>query len=451
MNAHGIYRVPCGDCKSWGRVKSKEQRRNGSLVDPQEYRAQCSPCKGSGLIRSDAPARIDTGLPMAAIIGGGIGGMALAVACRHRGIPFRLYEKDESLDTRSAGYGLTLQQASNAMRAFGIKSLQGGVTSTKHIVYSTSGSIIAEWGMRRWGVEDKPELTKRRNEHVSRQALRKQLYDMVRENDIRWGYSLKSIELGKGDSILEFETKQGVVSERADLVVGSDGIRSKVRELVLPDNMQLEYSGCLVILGICTLDRLQNIESELLDSATVFQMVNGHERMYVMPYDADTIMWQFSYRCSEDHARTLASDGSDALRKDVLKRTGAWSSPVPEIVYQSDTDRISAYPIYDRGPLHSSSLRKIGSVTLIGDAAHPMSPFKGQGANQALLDALSLARRIYNMKDVKNLRNSVLDSFEREMIARSKPKVLGSRMMVDVLHSKAVLRTGDEPRGRGIV
>lgn len=76
---------------------------------------------GSGLLPSDHPPSIDTdNYPHIAIIGGGISGVALAVGCYHRGIPFTLYERDINFDSRSQGYGLTLQQANKAIEGFGI-------------------------------------------------------------------------------------------------------------------------------------------------------------------------------------------------------------------------------------------------------------------------------------------------------------------------------------------
>ena len=88
--------------------------------------------------------------PHVAIIGGGIGGVALAVACLHRGIPFTLYERDHGFDARSQGYGLTLQQASKAIEGFGIFSLEKGVVSTRHVVHTTEGKVVGQWGMRKW-------------------------------------------------------------------------------------------------------------------------------------------------------------------------------------------------------------------------------------------------------------------------------------------------------------
>jgi 2-polyprenyl-6-methoxyphenol hydroxylase-like FAD-dependent oxidoreductase len=82
-----------------------------------------------------------------------------------------------------------------------------------------------------------------------------------------------------------------------------------------------------------------------------------------------------------------------------------------------------------------------------------MSPFKGQGANQALLDALALARGISRACRPKSkwreagLRKSALNAFETEMLERSAPKVRDSAEAATFLHSEIVLRKGDEPRG----
>ncbi|MNE52905.1 Kynurenine 3-monooxygenase [compost metagenome] len=110
--------------------------------------------------------------------------------------------------------------------------------------------------------------------------------------------------------------------------------------------------------------------------------------------------------------------------------------------------------MYDRELLQSELLEKGQQVTLIGDAAHPMSPFKGQGANQALLDALALARGIskgcrpLSQWRKAGLRESVLTEFESEMLERSATKVKDSAAAAAFLHSEIVLHEGDEPRGR---
>jgi len=104
--------------------------------------------------------------------------------------------------------------------------------------------------------------------------------------------------------------------------------------------------------------------------------------------------------------------------------------------------------------LQPELLEKGGQVTLLGDAAHPMSPFKGQGANQALLDALSLARGITKgCKPLSNwreegIRKCVLAAFEKEMLKRSATKVKDSAEAAELLHSEIVLREGDGPKGQ---
>jgi 2-polyprenyl-6-methoxyphenol hydroxylase-like FAD-dependent oxidoreductase len=103
--------------------------------------------------------------------------------------------------------------------------------------------------------------------------------------------------------------------------------------------------------------------------------------------------------------------------------------------------------------LQAELLEKGKNSTIIGDAAHPMSPFKGQGANQALLDALKLARTISRACKSPEwrkagVRKSILTDFETEMLDRSAKKVQDSAAAAEFLHSEIVLYEGDEPRGR---
>lgn len=438
-------------------VEFKNSDGKGPLpVRPHAHLYPCSACSGSGLVASEeSPVNDHEKFPRVAIIGGGIGGVALAVACLHRGIPFTLYERDENFAARSQGYGLTLQQASKAIDGFGIFSLYKGVVSTRHLVHTPDGKVVGEWGMRKWMENNTRNDSKRSNVHIARQSLRSALLNQLAGTDyVKWGYQLISFQENNEKGInLTFEVDGKIINDQTDLLVGADGIRSVVRNLLIGEaSSPLRYLGCIVILGICPLSALENSNHHLLDSATVFQTANGNERIYVMPYDADSVMWQLSFPMSEEDAKALSEKGSKALKEEAILRT-PWHAPIPEILNATDENLISGYPVYDRDLLSPESFAHAKSVTLIGDAAHPMSPFKGQGANQALLDALSLAREIFkncqsfNWKETE-LRESILAGYESEMLERSSIKVKDSAAAAEFLHSEIALYEGDEPRGK---
>jgi 2-polyprenyl-6-methoxyphenol hydroxylase-like FAD-dependent oxidoreductase len=467
----------CSECKGHGKKSrglSKKMRLDYQIASqqfekkksegitpilPKGHLYSCLKCFGSGLVPSASPPIADKeSYPHLAIIGAGIGGVALAVACLHRGIPFTLYERDNHFDARSQGYGLTLQQASKAIQGFGIFSLKDGVVSTRHLVHTTEGKVIGEWGIRKWMRPDTKTPPKRSNIHITRQSLRLALLEQLGGHDaVQWGHQLVDFKKGEGEGVdLSFQVNGKIKSVKADLVVGADGIRSSVRRLLIgEDRTPLRYLGCIVILGICPLKALEGLTDSLLDSATVFQTANGNERIYVMPYTYDSVMWQLSFPMSENEAKKLSAQGPQALKEEASRRT-QWHNPIPQILAATLETQVSGYPVYDRALLKPEFLEKGGQVTLIGDAAHPMSPFKGQGANQALLDALALARGI--SKGCKALsqwrkievRESILTEFVSEMVVRSAIKVKDSAVAAQFLHSEIVLHESNEPRGRGL-
>ena len=475
MENEAVCWTICQECKGQGK-KSRKLRKKVRLsyqqaynqfeetkgegiapVRPKGHLYSCPNCNGTGLVRSTGNPIADTdNYPHVAIIGGGIGGMALAVACLHRRIPFTLYERDSSFNSRSQGYGLTLQQGRKAIEGLGIFPLKEALISTRHVVHTPEGKVIGEWGMRKWVPPDAKTPPKRTNMHIARQSLRFALLQQLGGQDaVQWGHELVNFKEYEDDVVeLSFQVNGEIKSAKADIVVGADGIRSAVRKLLIGEDISpLRYLGCIVILGICPLAALQGIDSSLLDSATIFQTANGNERIYIMPFTSNSVMWQLSFPMPENEAKALSAQGAQALKEEASRRT-QWHPPIPQILSATGEAQVSGYPVYDRDLLNTALMEKWGKATLIGDAAHPMSPFKGQGANQALLDALSLARGIskgcrpLSKWRAAGIRKSVLSEFESEMLERSASKVKGSAEAAQFLHSEIVLHEGNEPRGR---
>ena len=270
------------------------------------------------------------------------------------------------------------------------------------------------------------------------------------------------------------------------------------------DPFPLRYLGVLVVLGIC------RGNEHPLCSHKVFQIVDGETRMYAMPFTASpdgdgcladdsfdddddarnretetetgtetirpgAMMWQLSFPVAERDARALASGSPADLLAEAKRRCGAWPAPVPALLHATSPSNCAGYPALDRDPLDPNALRDFrdafsreSRVTLVGDAAHPMSPFKGQGANQALLDAVQLARALarterFSPPGVERRMGCArvfpretnaedggasdvalaLAAFEETMCSRSEEKVRRSRDAAAYLHSEAALAEGN--------
>lgn len=444
----------CPKCRGEGRIgrqasrKARLRHKRARLDTPPPTRWEsCATCEGTGLVsKNQAETPQESCSFHVAIIGGGIGGLALALACRHRSISCTVYERDSQFDQRSQGYGLTMQQASKALKAFGI-DLKGGVTSTKHVVHTPDGAVVGEWGMRKWGKSQKDKSPKRQNVHIARQGLRYQLLEALGGPEaVEWNCQLLQFMETKDHVELKFsrEGQQDPIQAKAQVVVGADGIRSTVREVLVGGNVTpLRYLDCIVILGICpTVDIASS--SPLLDGETVFQTADGTTRLYTMPYSSHEYMWQLSFPMTEDGAKALSSAGPSALKQEALVKCQSWHDPIPSLLMATPASLVSGYPVYDRALLSLEMLQN-PRVTLLGDAAFPMSPFKGQGANQALLDALSLSRTLCKSSDT-DLAGALRD-YENEMLSRSAVKVKASAEAARFLHTNVAIQKGNVTRG----
>ena len=224
------------------------------------------------------------------------------------------------------------------------------------------------------------------------------------------------------------------------MLIGADGINGLVRSFKYSrdEDRPLNYLGMLVVLGITG-----DIEHFLMHDR-VFQTMDEAFRLFAMPFpkcrEDQSIMWQLSFPCSIELANQLSRD-QQMLKDFILNQCHDWHQPIPQIIQKTQLDLIMGIPAFDRDLIFSkdSSSQDSLPIALIGDAAHPMSPFKGQGANQALLDALDFTE-ILKRNSAKDLYSSI-NEYEHRMLNRVESKVMQSRERVTTFHRPEALST----------
>ena len=406
-------------------VKQLKQQRRMALANNDEYDANVDVSECGRII----------------VAGGGIGGAALAVSLQKKGFDVIVLESDSSFDSRAQGYGLTVQ-ATDAMQAMGVDISGDDAPSTSHYTFSDSGEIVGFFG-EAFGVKskDRQEIQNSgRFIHIPRQVLRQRILEAVRPNTIRWNSKLKSYDDSEKDKVTVTLTDDTKIE--GALLIGSDGIFSTVRrQLELPGD-RLNYVGLCVVLGIVD-DEIMKIP---LAKRRIFETVDGTTRIYAMPFTTKSTMWQLSFPCSEETARMYTKDAT-TLKVEITRRCANWHDPIPEMLTKTPLNCMSGYPVYDRELLDTDILRPKASisrrVTIIGDAAHPMTPFKAQGANQAISDAVlfadTLIEGVGKHGPVEGF-NYALPLFEKKMLSRSSRAVLGSREKAKEMHSALALQ-----------
>lgn len=179
-----------------------------------------------------------------AIIGAGIGGLALALYLhRHdAGLRVAVFERDASFDVRAQGYSLTIQGGLKALEKLGVaedvckQAVKGG--SGQVVMHSSGKCLVALGG---------GSNSSSRNVFIPRQRLRALMFEQLQTSCVRWGKALVRLHEDTKGVVLHFSNN---TQARAQLVVGADGVHSVVRRLKLGD--ELHYLGVLALNGIAS-------------------------------------------------------------------------------------------------------------------------------------------------------------------------------------------------------
>jgi 2-polyprenyl-6-methoxyphenol hydroxylase-like FAD-dependent oxidoreductase len=300
------------------------------------------------------------------IIGGGIGGVAAAVALRRLGIEVTVYER--ALALREVGAGLMLwPNATRVLRELGVleKVVAVSGTSDHFLVRADSGRILMDIPLGHFEV---PALCARRSDLLD--ALISALPCNVRLN-----HYFDYFEKRKRGVALHFA---GGISAEHDIVIGADGIRSRVRSQLLGVHDPI-YRGYTVWRGLA---RLPGAVSSGANS----ESWGRGKRFGILNTGGDRFTWYATANTEENHV-----DSPDGRQCELLRMFSDWHDPVERLIAATPDGTILRKGAYDLEPL-----RRWGSgrIMLLGDAAHPCTPNLGQGGCMALEDALVLAKSL---------------------------------------------------------
>ena len=353
-----------------------------------------------------------------AVVGGGIGGLTLALALRDYGIEVDIYEQTGEL--REVGAAVAL--SGNGTRfyerfglrpkfdevAFSISTLIHRDGRDGRVIGRNSGSPSYEeqFGACYWGVH--------------RADLQAILSEAVGMEQIHLGKRLISLKNNGREVILSFE--DGSV-ESADLVIGADGVRSRVRRWMLGYDDAM-YSGCSGFRGIVAPEKLDLLPDP--DAIQFWMGPGGHLLHYpIGPGDHNFLLVQ------RGPSPWIESDWVTGAREgEQLKHFSEWHPAVVQMISAVPTS--SRWALFHRPPLGRWSK---GRVTLVGDAAHAMVPHHGQGANQAIEDVIVLAKCF--AENGPDQYQQAQENYESLRRGRTRKIQHASLMVADMLHLPA--------------
>ena len=350
--------------------------------------------------------------PSIAIVGAGLGGLILARILQLHGIAATVYEGDASAHARRQGGSLDMHEESGqlALRQAGVYEEFRRRTHPQGEamrVLDKAGTVFIDHAPQD-GEGSRPE--------IDRTELRDLLIASLDPGRIVWSHKVTAVRaLDGGRHELTFADGSRTTTE---LLVGADGTWSKVRPLL--SAAKPEYCGISYLeLHLADVRERYPALAALVGTGVMFALSDNKA---LMGHGGRHIHLGASLRVPEHWTVSSGVDWSDvaAARAALLKEFADWSPALQDLIRNCD-DPIIPRLIYALPTGHSWA--RVPGVTLLGDAAHVMSPYAGEGANMAMLDATELALALVEHgADVE----TALTQYEAAMFPRGKAAAEGS-------------------------
>ena len=374
------------------------------------------------------------------IVGGGIGGLTLALKLQRAGIACRVYEAAPEIMAVGVGINL-LPHATKELAEIGLEDALAkvGVTTIDACFFNRHGQLIYREPLGRHAGFAWPQFS------IHRGDLHAVLLDACKSRigaeRIFTGWKDVSIEQDRDGATVRFRDAvcdTDLPPQRGTVVIGCDGINSAVRKQLYPDEGPPIYSGVNMWRGVT---RWQPFLSGACMTRAGWlatgKMVIYPIRNHIDAEGRQLINWVAELTTPNYKRRDWNRPGN---LDDFIANFADWHFDwldVPELIRQSEM--ILEFPMVDQDPLARWSF---GRVTLLGDAAHPMYPRGSNGAGQAILDAKVLAHSLTSHADPV----AALQAYEAQRLDVTANVVRMNRQNPpDAILREIYLRTGDKP------
>lgn len=359
-----------------------------------------------------------------AIVGGGPGGLTLARLLQQNGIEVKVYERDEHQDARAKGATLDLHDESGlaALREAGLMdafeaNYRPGADKVR--VMDKGANIVLDEHLNPDHETHRPE--------IDRGPLQKILLDSLQPETVIWDSHF--LALTSQNDGWELQFKNGP-SATADIVIGADGANSKIRLYITP--VKPAYAGVTCLEGLIY-DSANTVPGmhELLKDGKIFAF--GYEKSLIVSAKGDgSLAFYTGFKKNESWAMENGINFSDKAQivSWFKEEYAGWSETWLEL-FENVSSGLILRPQYcipfDQNWVAQSNL------TMLGDAAHLMPPFAGEGVNMAMLDALELSRCLLS-DDFPDTQTAIA-AYEKQMLARTAETAEITMESTAVLHS----------------